>query len=242
MPAFLSGSFLRVRRILVMAGLAAGVVWPMMAAAQVPKLQTFAPPGGKGHPVLVVSGQSGAANYAPIAKEIAARGFAVWLVDGNDVFKAGNAGQPAFLAAVAAVRASTRDASGKIGVVGFSLGGGATLTYAARMGDAVAATVAVYPYTAFIENPAAFARQIKVPTLVLAAVKDDWKDCCGIAMARRLGEEGKAGQAPLSIVEYKDANHGFVLAGPAFRKADATDAVLRVTRHLTAALGPAPKS
>jgi dienelactone hydrolase len=241
MLSSVSGFLPLVRRTFVMTALAAGLAVPTMAAAQAPKLQAFAPSGGAGHPVLVVSGQSGAANYAPVAKEIAARGFAVWLVDGNDVFKAGNAGEAPFRAAVAAVRASGRDPSGKIGVVGFSLGGGATLTYAARMSDAVAATVAVYPYTAFIENPAFYARQIKAPTLILAAVKDDWKDCCGIAMARRLGEEGKAGQAPLSLVEYKDANHGFVLAGPAFRKADASDAVLRISRHLTAAFGPAPK-
>lgn len=241
MLTFLSGSPAHAGRCIAATVLVACLAWPLSAGAQAPKLQAFAAPGGKGQPVLVVSGQSGAANYAPIAKDIAARGFSVWLVDGNDVFKANNAGAAAFRAAVAEVRASAGGASGKIGVVGFSLGGGATLTYAARMPDAVAATVAVYPYTAFIENPAAYARQIKAPTLILAAVKDDWKDCCGIAMARKLGQEGKAGGAPLSVVEYKDANHGFVLAGPAFRKSDATDAVLRISRHLTAALGPSPK-
>ena len=217
----------------------AAFAWPALAQAQAPKLQAFPAKGGKGQPVLVVSGQSGAANYTPIAKDIAAKGFSVWLVDGNDVFKSGNAGEPAFKAAVAAVRSASGNPAGRIGVVGFSLGGGATLTYAARMPDAVGAAVAVYPYTAFIENPGAFVRQVKVPTLVLAAVKDDWKDCCMIAMARKLGEEAKAGSAPLSLVEFRDANHGFVLSGPAYRKADATDALSRITRHLGVTLGPA---
>jgi pimeloyl-ACP methyl ester carboxylesterase len=241
MLTFLSGSPAWAGRRLAATALLAGLAWPLSAGAQAPKLQAFAAPGGKGQPVLVVSGQSGAANYAPMAKDIAARGFAVWLVDGNDVFKANNAGETAFRAAVAAVRASAGGASGKIGVVGFSLGGGATMTYAARMPDAVAATVAVYPYTAFIANPPTFVRQIKVPTLVLAAVKDDWKACCDIAMARKLGQDAKAAGVPLSVVEYGDANHGFVLAGPAFRKADTTNALSRIAEHLTAALGPAPK-
>ncbi len=212
--------------------------------AQAPTAQFFEPPGGKGPGVLLVSGQGGPNNYVAVAKQFAAQGFHVSLIDGNDVFKPNNAGQPAFVASISALRSSPKTSPGKIGVVGSSLGGGATMTYAARMPDQVAAAVAYYPYTAFIQNPDAFARQIKVPTLVLAAVKDTYKNCCVIDMARKLAGAAKAASSTpmLELVEYPEADHGFNLAGPTTRASDAADALKRAIAHLRAGLGAAAKS
>lgn len=221
------------------------VASPVAALAQAPAQQEFDPPGGKpARAILFVSGQSGAANYVEVAKQYAAQGFYVSLIDGNDVFKPNNAGEAPFKAAVARAMSSPKALPGKLLVVGSSLGGGAVMTYAARMPDQVAAVVAYFPYTAFVQNPANFAGQIKVPTLMLAAVKDSWKNCCMIDMARNLaGASPKAGDKPLlTLVEYKDAEHGFTLKGPAFRKADADDAVVRAVAHLRANMGEAPKT
>jgi dienelactone hydrolase len=217
--------------------IALSLLWSGSAAAQAPALQTFDPPGGKGRGVLVVSGQSGPKNYATVAKQIADLGFNVVLVDGNDVFKKDNAGLPAFNAAVAALEASPKTAPGKIAAVGFSLGGGAVLTYATRSPDRFATVVAYYPFTAFIQNPDAFAAQIKVPTLILAATKDTYKDCCKIDMARKLAEAGKkASPALVELVEYPQADHAFILPGPQLRAGDTADALKRAAAHLKAGL------
>ncbi len=76
------------------------------ALAQAPSAQRFVPPGGPGPGLLFVSGQGGPANYVPIAKQFAAQGFHVSLIDGNDVFKPNNAGLPGFVAAIKALRES----------------------------------------------------------------------------------------------------------------------------------------
>jgi len=55
-----------------------------------------------------------------------------------------------------------------VAVIGFSVGGGACLTYAARMPETISAVVTYYPSTDFISNPGDFASKIKVPTLIFA--------------------------------------------------------------------------
>jgi alpha-beta hydrolase superfamily lysophospholipase len=224
--------------VLVSALAASGVAAAQGAApAPPPATQLFEPPAGKGRGVLVVSGQSGPGNYAAVAKQIAGLGFHVALIDGNDVFKKDNAGLPAFKAAVDALAASPKTVPGKLGAVGFSLGGGAVLTYATRMPDRFAAVVAYYPFTSFITKPDDFAAQIKVPTLILAGGKDTFRDCCKIERARKLAELGKAGTASvIELVEYPQAEHIFILPGAQFRAADAADALKRTAAHLGAAL------
>ncbi len=208
--------------------------------AQAPTAQSFEPSGGKGPGLLFVSGQGGPKLYVAVAKQFAAEGFHVSLIDGNDVFKPNNAGQPSFVAAISALQSSPKTQPGKIAVVGSSLGGGATMTYASRMPDQVAAAVVYYPYTAFIQKPDAFAKQIKVPTLVLAAVKDTYKDCCLIDMTRKLA--AAAPKPMLQVVEYPQAEHNFNLEGPNMRQADADDALKRALAHLRAGLSVAAKS
>lgn len=211
--------------------------WSGLAAAQAPATQYFEPAGGKGRGVLVVSGQSGAAAYVEAAKAIAGLGFHVALVDGNDIFKKDNAGLPAFKAAIDALAASPKTLPGKLGAVGYSLGGGAVLTYATRMPDRFATVVAYYPYTAFVTAPEAFAAQVKVPTLILAATKDSYKDCCKIETARKLAEAGgKATPPTIELYEYPQADHAFILPGPQLRAADTADALKRAAAHLRAGL------
>lgn len=216
---------LRLLITVALAGIALSV--PSNSFGQAPSAQLFEPASGKGRGLLVVSGQNGPTNYVPVARQFAAQGFHVSLVDGNAVHP-DRSGRPALAAAVAALRASPKTSPGKVGVVGFSLGGGSAMAYAARMPSEVSAVVAYYPYTAFIKDPGAFAKQIQVPVLVLAGVQDVYKNCCVIEMARKLASATKR----IRLVEYPQANHGFNLAGPTLRSGDAADAFRRAVAHL----------
>ncbi len=110
------------------------------------------------------------------------------------------------------------------------------------MPNDVAATVAFYPYTSFIKDPADFADKTRVATLILAAVKDTYKDCCKIDLARKLAAAGKtrAPQPLISLVEYSDAGHAFNHEGPSLRRADAADALARAVAHLKTGLAASP--
>ncbi|HTO82806.1 MAG TPA: dienelactone hydrolase family protein, partial [Methylomirabilota bacterium] len=89
---------------------------PIARAAQT----EIPPPQGKGRVVVVISGQSGAERYKAPAEQIAGFGYDVILLDGNDL--EGSHGQ-ALREAVQAASTSAHGLPGKVGVVGFSLGG-----------------------------------------------------------------------------------------------------------------------
>jgi dienelactone hydrolase len=125
---------------------------------------------------------------------------------------------------------------GKVAVIGFSLGGAACLTYAARMPASVSAVVAYYPDTKFIINPVDFASKIKVPTLMFAGVLDRYYDCCVIERARELAAAAAGaggGRATLTLVEYPLAGHAFAIkSSVSWRGDDAADAFRRTLGYL----------
>lgn len=198
------------RMLLSMAFVLTAVLRPSWASDAVYQL-ALPPPQGKGPLVVVISGQTGPANYEHVAKDLAAAGYYTVLVDGNDMFVSGGAGEGRLRSVIDKALQSPSAVSGKAAVVGFSLGGGATLSYAARMADLVGVVVASYPLTRFITDPRGFVAKIKVPTLVMAGGQDTYKNCCVIDTARQLAESAKAieGHAPFVLVEYPDAGHGW---------------------------------
>src|SRR5262249_46856796 len=144
-----------------------------------PKRQEFSPKSGSGRVVVLVSGQTGMAAYAPAAQQIADAGFDVVLVDGNDFWIKDTRGAWNLLKEVMTqAQAGPHALPGKVGVVGYSLGGASALTYAARMPDLVATVVVGYPLTAFIKDPVDFVSKIKVPVQMLAGTADTYRDCC----------------------------------------------------------------
>jgi dienelactone hydrolase len=199
----------------------------------------YLPPSGKGRVVVMISGLSGPTDYVPIAREIAKSGYYAVLVDGNDIWRPGGT-KDLMTGVIVHAQQSPNALPGKVGVVAFSLGGGPALAYAANEPDLVAAVVAFYPLTNYITDPTGFvATRIKVPTIVLAGVRDTYKGCCLIDMARKLAAAAKAGGQPLVLTEYPDANHGFNLAGANFRQKDAADGFSRTLAHLQKYLAPA---
>jgi dienelactone hydrolase len=203
------------------------------------KQQEFRSKSGTGRVVVVISGQSGMAAYAGVAQQFADAGFNVTLVDGNDLWIADTRRAWGLVREVITrAQAGPNALAGKVGVVGYSLGGASTLTYAARMPDLVAAAVAVYPLTSFIKDPADFVSKIKVPVQMYAGTADRYKDCCVIEMARRLAGAAAGGSPPaLSLHEYEGVGHGFNLPNAALKdEAAGQDAMARTVAHLKQAL------
>jgi dienelactone hydrolase len=176
-----------------------------------PAQREYLPKGGTGRVVIVISGQTGASNYTSISQDFADAGYYTVLVDGNDLWIKGG-GNALLQGVIARAQASAHAVAGKVGVVGFSLGGAAALTYAARMPEHVATVIAMYPLTNFIQHPDDFVGKVKVPVLMLAGTADTYKSCCTIAAARALAEAAKNNSdvAPLFVLhEYEGAEHGF---------------------------------
>ena len=177
-----------------------------------PPQKEYLPKAGTGRVVVVISGQTGASNYTSISQDFADAGYYTVLVDGNDLWIKGGGGNALLQRVIARAQASPHAVAGKVGVVGFSLGGAAALTYAARMPEHVATVVVMYPLTSFIQDPVDFVGKIKVPVLMLAGTADTYKGCCTIEKARALSEAAKANPdvAPLFVLhEYEGADHGF---------------------------------
>ena len=177
-----------------------------------PPQKEYLPKAGTGRVVVVISGQTGASNYTSISQDFADAGYYTVLVDGNDLWIKGGGGNALLQGVIARAQASPHAVAGKVGVVGFSLGGAAALTYAARMPEHVATVVVMYPLTSFIQNPVDFVGKIKVPVLMLAGTADTYKGCCTIEKARALAEAAKANPdvEPLFVLhEYEGADHGF---------------------------------
>jgi dienelactone hydrolase len=94
----------------------------------------------------------------------------------------------------------------------------------------VYAAVAYYPATDRIADEDI--ASIRVPTLVLAGVRDSFS-CCTLRRARALLSVARESAAtpPLERVEYADAEHAFN-HGRALRPDDAADAMRRTLAHL----------
>lgn len=179
--------------------------------------EEFAAKGGKGPAVLIVSGNTGPDSRRSYAKDIAALGYNVLLVDGNDMFSRTKPGAQNFKDAIASLLAAPDTTSKKVAVIGFSLGGGAVLAHAGTQPDTIAGALAVYPFTAWIQNVDGLIGRFQVPLTVLAAGADSYNNCCLIAKAREIETAAKARGKPFEMVVYENAEHAYDLTGRNYR-------------------------
>jgi dienelactone hydrolase len=191
--------------------------------------QEFPPPQGKGRVVVVISGMSGAAHYETAAREIAALGYDAVLFDGNPM--EGTYGD-GVKAAIQQAQQMPHALPGKVGLVGFSLGGGLALYYGTQWPDLVAGVVVWYPATTFIKDVPGFASRLKVPVLMFAGEKDKYRDCCLVEKAHLLADAAKASGQPFELVTYPKTEHDFVKGGSHYNPETYSDAMQRTAARL----------
>jgi dienelactone hydrolase len=197
----------------------------------------FTPPAGKGRALVAVSGSMGARAYEPAARKLASFGYDVFLLDGNSLVGDQGVG---LKAAIDKAPQSPNALPGKVGVVGFSLGGGQVLGYAPRWSDQVAVVVVMYPLTSVYKDISAVVARIKVPVLMFAGEQDSMKDCCRIATARAIASAAAAINAPFELVTYPNVGHDFVVEGPHYDAKAAADCWARTEAMLKSHLADTP--
>ena len=229
---------------------ALGWAWAAAAQPAAPSgvAMVEAPAGGSGPLLVLLSGADGAPNHRLQAQAFAREGWLVYVVDSNGLVagapEEGLRGLLQRSLASASASSSSPAAGTRAALVGYSLGGWLVLAYGNRMPDLVSAAVAYYPSTFRAGEAKAFLAKppVAVPTLVLAGVKDSYMNCCTIERARALAAAAALPdvRAPLVLVEYPEADHGFVMQAypPVYRPADDADALRRSVQHLRSAATP----
>jgi dienelactone hydrolase len=96
-----------------------------------------------------------------------------------------------------------------------------------------------YPATSWLSTSEAVLRNvvggIKIPTLFFVGGADTYSmNCCTLDTARRIEAVAKELAAPLELVVYPQAGHGFNIAGGGeiYRADDAADAFKRTLAHI----------
>jgi dienelactone hydrolase len=222
--------------VMLVAVLAAPVMMVAPAAAQE---EIPPPPGGKAPLVVVLSGATGAGNYRVIAGRIAALGYDVALFDSNTLIPSRNASAvgAAVKEAIAKARRLPNALPGKVGVVGFSQGGGMALGFASQWSDEVAVVAAWYPSTDAFKDPAAFAGRLTVPVVMFAGTADEYKFCCMIDRARTLAAAATAANKPFELTVYPGVRHGFSIPGGEYNAPATDDALAKTAAALKSFLG-----
>ena len=217
--------------------LALGFMIISTATAQTPQPQReiFAPASGQGSVVVVVSGASGVPLYRDIARKLAALGYYVVLMSGNDVLIMSNdqsTGVSALRSVIAEAQSAALALPGKVALIGFSMGGGGVLVNSGALGELVSAVVAYYPMISSMgEDMEPLASSLRAPVLLLAAEKDE-RACCKIVSMRAL--EAAPKKVALELVVYPEAGHGFNLPNSSFvyRANDTEDAWAKTVAFL----------
>ncbi|MBE2232520.1 MAG: dienelactone hydrolase family protein [Anaerolinea sp.] len=229
--------------------LLARILTPLLLAATWPAAAAdfIAPPTGAGPAVVVISGTGNQAPYRWYAVDVARLGYAVALVPGKDVCSASSSSCSKTDAesaenlqkAITELQGQKDVTPGKVVVISFSLGGGGALVHAAPISKQVAGVVAYYPSISKITRLDDVAARVAVPTLILSGEKDKFFDCCLIDSMRTFESTGRAKGAPIELVVYPNADHGFNFDGSRYRPDDGADAWER-TKVFLARVLPLP--
>jgi dienelactone hydrolase len=196
--------------------------------------EEIAPPQGKGHVVVFISGMAGIKHDKVLAQAIAALGYDVAVYDGRELEKSSSV---AFRTAIQNAQQMPHALPGKVALVGVSLGGGFALAFGSRWPDLVAVDIVWYPATGFVNKIPGFAGRITVPVLMFAGESDHYMDCCLIGTARSLAADAAAVHAPFELITYPGADHDFIKGGSNYNPTAYNDALEHTTAKLKATFG-----
>ncbi len=214
----------------VAAALLVAAMFTSCAQAQ----QEIAPPQGKGHVVVFISGLSGIKHEKVLAQAIAALGYDVAVYDGRALLKSLG---PGLRTAIQNAQQMPHALPGKVALVGVSLGGGLALAYGSRWPDLVSVDIVWYPATGFAKRFPGFAKVITVPVLMFAGESDHYLNCCLIGTARSLAADAATVNAPFELITYPGAGHDFIKGGRNFDPSAYDDALEHTAAKLKAAFG-----
>ena len=235
-----SGKLSTMKTLVALALLCAGLTG--CALTERAPYEEFAPPGGQGPVVIVLSGTSGPHNYIFFSKNLAAQGYDVALFDGNSFLAGDVQGDENLRQVILQAQHSPHAAPGKVGAVGLSLGGADVLAHASTQPDLVSVVVAYYPATRDIQDKEALIRRWQVPTVAFAGTSDNAGEqhgCCLIENAKAMAASASGRGAPFDLVVYPGVQHGFNLAIPGkFDRPATEDAWQRTLAALHQNLGP----
>ncbi len=202
------------------------------AGPEGPAETAYAPAGGQGPIVVVLSGHSGPGLYHGYAAELARLGYYTVLLDGKDILTREQDGAGNLRKAIERAQRAPAAVPGRAAVIGFSQGGGGSLAHAANMPDLVSAVVAYYPATSWVPEMGLLAARFQVPVLVLAGEADRYHNCCLIESMRAMEAAARERQATFELVVYPHTDHGFNLKTAAYRGDADADAWRRTTETL----------
>lgn len=191
-----------------------------------PSEEEYDPPSGRGPLVILLSGYDGPDCYKGYAASVAKLGYYAVLIDSSyfDKYEFIKSPTNGLRRIIEQAQSSPKALPGKALVIGFSMGGGIALTYAAGMPDLVSDIVAYYPKTIHIMDMNSFVAGFKLPILVLAGEKDNYVSCCMIETVRVMETAAKKrGGAPFELVVYPNAGHGFNLTCYSTYRAEDSD-------------------
>jgi len=194
--------------------------------------QEFPPPQGKGRVVVVISGMLGPSHDQSVTQQIAQLGYDAVLFDGNRIVGTHGA---ALRTVILQAQGMPHALPGKVGLVGFSLGGGMVLYYGALLIDLVAVVVAWSPETDFIHKVPGFVSRLALPVLMFAGESDTYKNCCLAATARILAAAAVGHQ--FELVTYPNANHDFIYGGAHYNPQVYAAAMQRTAAKLAQYIG-----
>ena len=200
--------------------------------------QEFPPPQGMGRLVVVASGMSGPEHYREVAADIAKLGYDVVLFDGNGEEHTQGQGVKRDIDKARAMTTG-HALSGKVALVGFSLGGGMDLYYGTQLPDDVVGVVVWFPANQFIKDVPGFASRTQVPVVAFAGGKDHFRnDCCTADKDQALQQAVKGTGKSFELTVYPDANHDFVEGGEHYNKSASEDALQRTADALKTFFAP----
>ena len=121
---------------------------------------------------------------------------------------------------------------GKVGLVGFSAGGGIALAYAPSWDDQVAVLSAWYPSTRALIKVQSWASHMSVPVVMFAGEADTYQNCCLITKARELADAAGAANAQFELTTYPGTEHDFIVGGANYNPQPYKDALARTVAAL----------